>query len=85
MSPKLTGIKEADRWAAVGLLELALWASGKLLKPVGSFVAKAFKSNESEEFYRNARLSFNKLTREQLKSSRKTSTEFYIVGLGFKK
>ncbi len=84
MSPKISGIKEADRMAAAGLIELALWIAGRLLKPGGSFVAKAFKSNECEEVYRAARPTFKKLHREELKSTRKTSTEYYLVGLEYK-
>lgn len=84
MSPKLSGVKEVDRLAAVSLLELALWVADAALRPGGIFVAKAFKSNESEEFYRTARPKFDKLVREELKSTRKTSNEFYIVGFSFK-
>lgn len=83
MSPKLSGIKEADRLAAVGLVELAFWVAGRVLKNGGSFVAKVFKSNEAEEFYRQVRPSFEKLQRQQLDSTRKTSNEFYLVGTGF--
>lgn len=84
MSPKLSGIKVADRLAAVGLLELALFLADKTLKPGGNFVAKAFKCNESEEFIRSARPLFSKLIRMELKSTRKTSTEFYIIGFAYK-
>lgn len=84
MSAKLTGIKDVDRIAALGCAELALWGAGALLKQGGAFVCKVFKSNETEEFYRSTRKYFSKLIRTELKSTRKTSNEFYLVGFGFK-
>ena len=84
MSPKLSGIKEADRYAAVHCAELALFAAGKLLNKGGNLVIKVFKSNETEAFVKTCRPLFNKVTRSELDSTRKTSNEFYLVCLGFK-
>lgn len=84
MSPKLTGIKEADQSATVGCAELALYISCRLLKPGGNFVVKVFKGGDVESFIRGARPMFTKVTRAELKSTRSTSNEFYVVGLGFK-
>lgn len=84
MSPKLSGIKEVDRFAAVGCAELALWVCGKVLRAGGDLVIKVFKSNEAEEFIRNLRRHFDKVSREQLDSTRKTSNEFYVISYGFK-
>lgn len=80
MSPKLSGIKEVDRYGAVGCAELALWASSQLLKEGGSIVIKVFKSNETEEFIRELRKHFKKVVRSELDSTRKTSNEFYVIG-----
>lgn len=85
MSPKLSGIKEADQAGTVACAELALWGAGRLLKPGGAFVCKVFKGNETELFYRSARPAFDKLIRSELDSTRKTSNEFYILGVGFKR
>jgi len=84
MSPKLSGIKEVDRLSAVALAELAMQTAQQLLKMEGSIVIKVFKGNETEEFVKSARGVFRKLIRAELKSSRKTSNEFYLVGLGYK-
>lgn len=84
MSPKLSGIKEADQAGTVACAELALWGAGRLLKPGGAFVCKVFKGNETELFYRSARPHFDKLQRTELDATRKTSNEFYILGVGFK-
>ena len=84
MSPKLSGIKESDRYTTVAVAELALWACQPLLKKEGTLVIKMFKGNESEEFIRTMRKSFSKVSKAQLESTRKTSTEFYVIGFGFK-
>jgi 23S rRNA (uridine2552-2'-O)-methyltransferase len=84
MSPKLSGIPEVDHNASVALNELAAWTCQYVLRPAGNFVAKVFKSNESEQFIRSLRPSFNKIVRSELDSTRKTSNEFYVIGLGYK-
>lgn len=85
MSPKLTGIKEADQAGSVGCAELALYVAAQFLEDGGNFVAKVFKGGDVETFVKNARPMFNKLIRTELKSTRKTSNEFYVIGLGFKR
>jgi 23S rRNA (uridine2552-2'-O)-methyltransferase len=84
MSPKLTGIREADQAGIVACAELALWAAQEFLKQGGNFVVKVFKGNEVEKFVKSARPMFNKLVRSELDSTRNTSNEFYVIGLGFK-
>lgn len=85
MSPKLTGIREADQAGSVGLAELALWFAEEMLVPGGNLLMKVFKGNDTELFIKSSRSKFEKLIRFEADSSRKTSTEFYILGLGFKK
>jgi 23S rRNA (uridine2552-2'-O)-methyltransferase len=84
MSPKLSGIKELDAAASVGCGELALWVANRVLRQGGDFVVKLFKSEESQQFFRSNQKFFEKLHRVELKSTRKTSNEFYCVGLGFR-
>lgn len=84
MSPKLTGIKEADQAGIVGCAELALWVAQKFLKSGGNFVVKVFKGNEVERFVKSMRPMFNKVVRSELDSTRNTSNEFYVIGLGYK-
>jgi 23S rRNA (uridine2552-2'-O)-methyltransferase len=84
MSPKLTGIREADQAGTVACAELALFVAQRFLKKGGSFVVKVFKGGEVEGFVKSARPMFNKLVRSELKSTRNTSNEFYVIGLGFK-
>ena len=84
MSPKLTGIKEADQAGTVGCAELALYVAQQHLKKGGNFAVKVFKGGEVEGFVKSARPMFNKLVRSELNSTRNTSNEFYVIGLGFK-
>lgn len=83
MSPKLTGIKEADMAGSVGCAEACLEIAKHLLLPNGSFVVKLFKSQESDNFVKAVRPFFEKIKRCELDSTRSTSNEFYFVGLGW--
>ncbi len=84
MSPKLTGIREADQAGTVGCAELALYVAGQVLKEGGDLVIKVFKGNDTEVFVRQLRSAFTKVVRAELDSTRKTSNEFYLLGRGFK-
>ena len=84
MSPKLTGIKEVDRAGSLGCAELALWVAHQLLRQKGNFVTKVFKSNEAEQFVKGLRQYFDRVERRELESTRRSSNEYYVVGLGIK-
>ena len=84
MSPKLTGIKEADQGGIVACAELAMWVGQQLLKSNGALVVKVFKGSDVEGFVKSIRPMFNKVTRAELKSTRNTSNEFYIIAQGYK-
>ncbi len=83
MSPKLSGIREVDSAGSVGCAELALYLSQSLLRHGGNLAIKLFKSNDSEMFVKSIRPMFNKVKRVELDSTRSSSNEFYVVGLGF--
>lgn len=84
MSSKLTGIKEADQAAISGILELALFVTQKTLKKNGTFIAKVFKGGQIDSVIKEAQKLFKTVKRTELKSTRKTSNEFYIVCFDFK-
>lgn len=84
MSPKLSGIREVDMAASLGLIELCLDVASRVLKPGGNLVCKTFKGGGVDTFVKNIRPLFNKVLRSELDATRKTSNEFYIIGLGFK-
>ncbi|MCB0335291.1 MAG: RlmE family RNA methyltransferase [Bdellovibrionales bacterium] len=80
LSPKLTGIKDCDQAAMCSLLESVVWWAETMLKPSGVFVAKAFKGQDTDLFVKNIKKRCKKVLRAELKSTRNTSQEFYIVG-----
>lgn len=84
MSPKLTGIPEADQAGTVACAELALSVASNFLKKGGNFVVKVFKGREVEGFVKAAKPMFNRVIRSELDSTRNSSNEFYVIGLGFK-
>lgn len=84
MSPKLTGIREADQAGIVGCAELAFWLAQQILRPGGHLVMKFFKGNESETFIRSLRPHFERVARSELDATRKTSNEFYAICIGYK-
>lgn len=84
MSPKLSGVRFRDVAASVELVELALSFADSVLRPGGSFIAKVFPGQDTEELIRGMRTKFSRLAREHLDSTRKTSNELYVVGLSKK-
>lgn len=83
MSPKHTGIKEVDQAGTAHCVELTAWVCGEVLKPGGTFLAKAFPSGDLDRSIPEIRGAFSKFQRTVLKSTRKTSKEFYLFGSGF--
>ncbi|MEY8766672.1 MULTISPECIES: RlmE family RNA methyltransferase [Francisella] len=84
MSPNLSGNKTSDQARSIHLLELALDFANTNLNKNGSFVAKVFQGQGSDEYIKLVRESFNKVVQFKPKSSRPKSREFYIVADGFK-
>ncbi|HMO01718.1 MAG TPA: RlmE family RNA methyltransferase [Oligoflexia bacterium] len=84
LSPKLTGIAEQDRTLAKELAESAGKIANRRLKAGGNFVCKLFKSEESAKLSKEFSKQYVKFFRAELESTRKTSNEFYFVGLGLK-
>jgi len=84
MSPKLSGIKEVDRARMEECAKSAELITHKLLAPRGNFIIKLFQSPEGDRFARSQARYFDKTVRAELDSTRKSSTEWYFVGLKFK-
>ena len=81
MSPKLSGVRFRDVADSVELAEKALYVACRLLKRGGNFVCKLFPGAEEKQFVKSVANEFERTARSHLQSSRKTSTELYIVGL----
>ncbi len=85
LSPKLSGIRDADIARSLELVEAAADVARRLLRPGGTFVAKVFASPDTEALVARLRPAFQSLKLVNLEASRKTSTESYLLGKGYKK
>ncbi len=83
-APKLTGVRETDRANEERLLEAIEALIPKLLKPEGSFVIKILEGPEAQAIDKRMRKMFAKAKTVKLESTRKGSTERYLVARGFK-
>ncbi|MBV0932840.1 23S rRNA (uridine(2552)-2'-O)-methyltransferase RlmE [Marinobacterium weihaiense] len=84
MAPNLSGVAAADQAGSIYLIELALDMAQQVLKPKGSFVAKAFQGEGYEEFVKQVREHFDTVLIRKPEASRARSREVYVVGKGFK-
>lgn len=85
MSPKLSGIRDADIARSLDLVEAALAIARRLLRPGGAFVAKVFASPDTDALVARLRTAFQTLKVVEPEASRKASAELYLVGKGFKR
>jgi 23S rRNA (uridine2552-2'-O)-methyltransferase len=84
MAPNISGIAAADQAASMYLLELALDAARRTLKPGANFVAKMFQGAGSDQYIKDLRAAFGKVQIRKPEASRKESREVYLVAKGFR-
>ncbi|MET4163030.1 23S rRNA (uridine2552-2'-O)-methyltransferase [Marinobacterium sp. MBR-111] len=84
MAPNLSGIATADQATSIYLIELALDMAQQVLKPKGSFIAKAFQGEGYEAFVKEVRNHFDTVVIRKPEASRSRSREVYVVGKGFR-
>lgn len=84
IAPNITGIDSADQAASMYLVELALDMARQALKPGGNFVTKVFQGSGSEDYLKQVRSSFQKVSIRKPEASRQRSREVYFVAKGFK-
>jgi 23S rRNA (uridine2552-2'-O)-methyltransferase len=84
MAPNTTGIDSADAAKSIYLLELALDTARRTLKPRANFAAKMFQGSGSDQYLKELRAHFEKVTVRKPVASRKESREVYLVAKGFK-
>ena len=82
-APKLSGHKSYDQARIIDLNEKALAFACKVLKPGGNFVVKSFQGSDFPELYANCKKNFYSVKTCMTKSTRKGSTELYIVAKNF--
>jgi 23S rRNA (uridine2552-2'-O)-methyltransferase len=84
MAANTTGDQNTDHLRIIGLLEEALNLAQKILKEDGCFVGKIFQGGSSEEILELLRQNFVSVKYFKPESSRKDSSETYLVARGFK-
>lgn len=84
MAPNTVGHRETDHIRIVGLIELAVDFAVSVLKPGGSFIAKAFQGGETAEVIARLKKHFEKVQHIKPKASRADSSEVFLAATGFK-
>ena len=83
-APKLSGHRSYDQARIIELDEQALTFACRVLKQGGNFVVKSFQGTDFPELYHATREHFYSVKTCITKSSRKGSTELYIVAKNFR-
>ena len=81
ISPNLSGNKVSDFLLSKGLVENALSYSLENLNTNGHFVAKYFRTGDISDVLTVCKRNFTKVTSFKPKSSRKNSSEIYLICL----
>ena len=84
IAPNITGLKAVDQPRSMYLAELALDFAREVLKPGGDFLVKVFEGEGFDEYLREVRTSFLKVTTRKPKASRPKSREVYLLAQGLK-
>lgn len=84
MAPNTVGHRVTDHLRIAGLIELAVEFAYSVLKPGGTFVAKAFQGGELAEVLTDLQQNFAKVRHVKPKASRQDSSELFLVATGYK-
>jgi len=82
MAPNMSGVAVADQARAMHLAELALAFSRDWLRPGGNFLIKLFQGAGFDEYLRDLRADFGRVTMRKPKASRARSNEVYALASG---
>lgn len=83
-APKLTGVREVDRANEERLLEAIEALLPKLLANGGSFLIKILEGPEAQVIDRRIRTRFDQAKTLKLQSTRKGSSERYLIARGYR-
>jgi 23S rRNA (uridine2552-2'-O)-methyltransferase len=84
MAPEMSGNKLVDQMRMIGLNEMTLHFADQHLRQGGHILMKTFMGEGYDSFRRELGLSFQKIKNIKPAASRKTSPEFFLLGLGKK-
>jgi 23S rRNA (uridine2552-2'-O)-methyltransferase len=83
-SPSTTGIKHVDHLKSMDLSESVVDICDNILTNKGNLLIKVFQGEEFKNFMDNLKERFKLIKTTKPSSSRKKSSEMYLLGLGFK-
>ena len=84
MAPNMSGVDEVDQARAMDLVELAQEFARMHLKPGGAFLTKLFQGRGFDEYLKNLRKAYERVSMRKPKASRARSPEVYALALGKK-
>jgi 23S rRNA (uridine2552-2'-O)-methyltransferase len=84
MAANTTGHRKTDQLRMVGLVETAAAFAADVLKPGGAFIAKVFQSGADAELVAQLKHDFSSVKHVKPASSRKDSSERYVLATGFR-
>jgi 23S rRNA (uridine2552-2'-O)-methyltransferase len=84
MAPNMSGVDEVDQARAMELAELAQEFAAAHLKPGGAFLVKLFQGRGFDEYLKNLRKAYERVSMRKPKASRARSPEVYALALGKK-
>lgn len=83
MAPEMSGNKLVDQYRMIGLNELTLHFARQRLCPGGDVLMKTFMGEGYDNFRRELGSSFRQIKNIKPAASRSSSSEFFLLGLGF--
>ncbi|MDQ6968954.1 MAG: RlmE family RNA methyltransferase [Mariprofundus sp.] len=83
MAPEMSGNKLVDQMRMIGLNEMTLHFAQQHLRPGGDILMKTFMGEGYDTFRRDMGQSFQKIKNIKPAASRKTSSEFFLLGKSF--
>lgn len=84
MAANTTGHRKTDQLRIVGLVEDAAAFAADVLKPGGTFIAKVFQSGADAALMTQLKRDFATVKHVKPASSRKDSSERYVLAMGFR-
>ena len=84
MAPNTVGHRQTDHLRIIGLIEAAADFAVEVLKPGGTFIAKAFQGAGTAEVITALKTHFTAVRTIKPKASRAESSEIYLVATGFR-
>jgi len=84
MAPEMSGNKLVDQMRMIGLNEMTLHFARQHLRPGGDILMKTFMGEGYDTFRRELGQSFKRIKNIKPAASRKSSPEFFLLGLDFK-